>query len=80
MGLGIKEIVVDSLSIDKDTEGNRKVEGYYKIISSNDTILAKQSFNGYSDIKVNFSPETLTALNAFLAGAKKDVSVTVLGE
>lgn len=80
MGAMIKELTLENISITKDNEGNRKIEGDYKLISSNDTVLAKQGFNGYNDIKVSFSAETLAALNAFLVGAKKEISLAVLGE
>jgi len=80
MNVMIQGITVESISISKDNEGQQKIEGRYNLISVNDTVLAKQGFNGYSDIKVNFSAETLSHLNAFLAGVKKEISQTVLGE
>lgn len=80
MPVTIQGIVLKSITIGKDNEGKQKIEGNYEILSSNDTVMAKDTFNGYSDIKITFSAETLAALNTFLAGAKKELSITVLGE
>jgi hypothetical protein len=79
MGISIKGIKVSHIDISKDKEtGENKVTGNYDLMSTNDVVLAKQSFNGYSDIKVDMSLETKQALNTFLNGFKKDIMI-ILG-
>ena len=74
----IKGIQLSLISLSKDSDGNDKVEGTDALMSNLDKVLAKQSFNGYNDIKVPMSQDTITALNSFMSGLKKDVS-NVLG-
>lgn len=77
MGIGIRGIKVTSVSIDLKGDED-KIQGNYALMSTNDKVLATQSFNGYSDIKIAFSAETLKAFNTFLAGVKNDIN-NVLG-
>ena len=72
MAIAIKTARVGNISIEVDKDGNEKVSGDYSLISSGDKVLAKQSFNGYSDIKLELSSDTRKALNSFLTGIKKD--------
>ena len=80
MPVTVQGVVIKSINISRDNEGQQKLEGNYQILSSNNTVLATNGFNGYNDVKVNFGTETLAALNNFLALVKKEVSLTVLGE
>ena len=74
--IAIQGLRLDSISITlEDTED--KVTGYYSLMSNQGKVLAKQSFNDYSGVKITFSAETLKALNSFLVGAKKDAEVTL---
>jgi len=77
MPIAIQGIRVTSVSISRE-EKEEKVTGYYELMSTNDKVLAKQGFNGYSDIKVEMSLETKKALSAFLSGFKSDILI-VLG-
>ena len=78
MSITIARIRVSSINITKDSDGKEKVTGYYELISNTDKVLAKQSFNGYSDIEVALSRETVSALVELQEGLKTDIQV-VLG-
>lgn len=78
MAINIRGIRIDSVTITAKEEEGDFVTGNYSLMSNNDKVLAKQSFNGYSDIKVALSAETIKVQNAFRAGVKKDIE-TVLG-
>lgn len=41
----------------KDQQGMIKVEGTYELITQKGQVLAKQAFNGYSDIKIPFADD-----------------------
>lgn len=72
----IKGIRLDSITI---THGDEtKLEGQYSLVSDKDTVIAKQGFNGYSDIKVEMSAESRSALNQLITQVKADIS-RVLG-
>lgn len=79
MAIAIRGIRVKALSISRDSDtGKEKVSGDYELISTDDKVLAKQGFNGYSDIAVAWSSDTQKALTAFLASVKGDIN-SVLG-
>ena len=78
MSITISGIRITNITICKDSDGKEQVTGDYALISSEDKVLAKQGFNGYSEIKIAYSKETMRALNDFQKGLKDDVQ-TVLG-
>lgn len=71
IGVRLTRVLVD-VGTDKEISGN------YELMSSTDTVVAKQSFNGYDNIHVDMSKETKEALKAFKQGLKADIN-TVLG-
>jgi hypothetical protein len=73
----VKGIKVGSVSIDRDSEGKEKITGNYSLISEIDKVIAKQSFNGYSDIEVAWSSDTITIFNNFMLSIKKDIQNTL---
>jgi hypothetical protein len=75
--VAIRGVKIESVNIKVNPEED-KIEGYYLLMSTSDKILAKQGFNGYSDIKVDFSRETKDAYTKFMEGLTKDVQ-SVLG-
>lgn len=77
MAITIKGVKLTSLSIEKDSDGKEKVSGNYSLMSNVDKVLAKQGFNGYNDVKIAFSHDTITALNSLMAGVKTDVETTL---
>ena len=78
MSIAIRGIRIKNLSMVREDNGADKITGDYELISTADKVLAKQGFNGYSEINVSFSAETLKAYNSFINGVKDDVS-NVLG-
>lgn len=76
MSITIRGVRINSLSITTE-DGKQKVTGSYSLMSNDDIELAKQNFNGYSEIKVDFSASTTKAINEFVKGAKKDVESTL---
>lgn len=72
MGISIRGIRVDKLSWEREEDAD-KITGSYSLMSNADKVLAKQSINGYGDVKVTFSVDTMTAFYAFMQGAKKDI-------
>ena len=70
----IKGVRLDSVSIGRDeATGRPKFTGSYSLMSEQDISLATQSFNGYNDIKIEGSPETVELLNKFVRGLKNDL-------
>ena len=79
MAITVKGIRLKSVNVgEQKDDGQREVTGSYDLMSNADIPLAKQTFNGYGDIKITFSQETQKSFQAFLTGVKKDIS-TQLG-
>ena len=78
MAITIKGISIKSIAIEKKDDSSPKVTGDYELMSSIDMVLAKQSFNGYSDLAVKLSSKTAKALIDFKDSLKADVEA-VLG-
>lgn len=80
MAIGIKGLRIDDVAITTKESGD-EIQGHYSIISTMDKVIAKQSFNGYNEIKITMSQETQTLLSSFLSSLKKDVeTITGLAE
>ncbi len=73
----IQGIKIDNINITKDSDGKEKITGIYKLISSEDKVLAKQGFNTYSDIEISWTASTIDALNEFMKKVKDDVKLTL---
>lgn len=78
MAVTIQGVKIKTMTLDPSEKAKERVKGSYALMSNTDKVLATQSFNGYSDIEVQFSSETLIALEKFLGGVKKDLGI-VLG-
>lgn len=76
MAITLKGARVDSIEISRK-DGVNDIKGSYSLVSSDDKVLAKQSFNGYSDVKVQSSQETKTALEVLMNSIAKDVNLTL---
>jgi len=74
--ISIKGVKVDNVQIKQGDKGEFIVTGSYSIISSSDKVIATQSFNDYSEIKVGLSQETQKALENFSSLLKTDVEIT----
>ncbi len=77
MALAVQGIRVPSVNINRIDDGSSQISGSYELISATDRVLCKQPFNGYNDMKITWSNETITALNALLTSVKKDVQNTL---
>lgn len=77
MALAVQGIRIPSVNIARDNDGANQVLGSYELISTTDRVLCKQSFNGYNDMKITWSNETMAALNALLLSIKKNVQTTL---
>ncbi len=59
-------------------EEETKSSGKYDLMSSDGKVVAKQGFNGYHDIKLTLSPNTVVLRDKFLTALSEDVE-KVLG-
>lgn len=75
MAITISGIRVNDVSIEPDTEsGGYKIKSAeYALISSTGKVLAKQLIGGYNGVKLEASPETKKALDAFTKSYVNDV-------
>lgn len=73
----VQGIRLDSVSLSLDEKENDKISGKYSLMSNKGKALASQSFNGYGDMKVEFSSDTRKSLNSLLDGVRKDISLTL---
>jgi hypothetical protein len=75
MAITIKGIKIETVSLGRDENGGYKVNGSeYALISSKDTVLAKQTVGGYGGMVLEPSPATKKALEAFISGYIADVT------
>ncbi len=77
MALAVQGIRVPSVNITRLEGGDNLVSGSYELISTTDRVLCKQGFNGYDNMKITWSKETVIALNALLTSIKKDIQTTL---
>lgn len=77
MTIGIQGIRIDTLTISKPDEGKPgiKLSGSYALISTTGTILAEQTFNEYSGMKIEPAADTVKQL----VQARKLVERDILG-
>ena len=73
MAIMIRGIRLDNVGLSREDDGNYKLTGQYSLMSEADKVLAKQGFNGYENIALSPSADTVDALNKFLAGVKSDL-------
>lgn len=76
MSVLIKGIKIDTLSITRE-DGHLKVGGSYQLISSKDTILATQPFNGYNGMKLDQSSESKKLMYSFMDSVVSDIETTL---
>ena len=79
MAITIKGVRINSISITrKEEDGASEITASYALMSSDDRVLAKQSVGGYSDIKVQPSPNTLKLFREATDAYRADLNA-VLG-
>lgn len=75
MAITIKGIKIETVSVTRDENGGYKVNSSeYSLISSKDTVLAKQSVGGYGGMVMEPSLATKKALETFINGYIADVT------
>ena len=78
MPITLKGIRLESVGIEREQGKLELKSSSYSLLSSTDNVLAQQSIGGYGNrLTINPSPETLKALDAFLASYSKDITVTL---
>lgn len=79
MAITIKGIRLESLSIQrsKETSNLELSNSTYALISSTDKVLANQSIGAYGGMVIPASAETLAALDKFVQGYKKDITMAL---
>lgn len=77
MAISIKGIKITNFTINPTSTGKERITGDYSLMSNDDRVLAKQGFNGYNDIEVSFSAETVENFHKLLASLKKDIHTTL---
>lgn len=82
MAITIGGVKITSLDITQNKEdGTTKVSGKYELVSSTGKVLAKQGFNGYNEIVLVQSGETMKLIADLQASLQKDLNNTLgLGE
>ena len=69
MAITIKGARIQTMTMSQDGKGRLELAGIYELMSSANTVLAKQNFNGYADFKVPLSLEMeqkLTELKLYI--------------
>lgn len=77
MAITIEGIKIKSMSLDRDEHGKFKITGSYELVSSTGVTIAKQGFNGYNEIKLENSSDTLSALDTLVKGMQTDLNKTL---
>jgi hypothetical protein len=54
MSIEITKVKVTQAIANKEADGNVKITGKYELISTKGDVIAKQTFNGYDDMKIEF--------------------------
>jgi hypothetical protein len=79
MAVSIEGCKFESLSLTRDKEtGQWNLGGSYTLISNTGVVLARQSINGYNDMKLEVSSESRQLMNALTASLQGDLN-SVLG-
>lgn len=74
--IGIRGINIKSLSLEKENDA-MKIVGKYALMSTTDKVLATQSVNGYGDLEVRPSADTVKAMDAFIKAFKRDIESVI---
>jgi hypothetical protein len=78
MSIGVKGVRLESTSFERDqSEGGYQISSVYSLISTTDHVLARQSVGGYQGLKIEPSPGTRKALDAFMQSYKADIEATL---
>ena len=73
MSITIEGVKISNIEVVRDSDGKLKLTGDYHILSNEGIVLAKQGFNGYSEVEVPYSKSTMDTLNYLMLSVKDDV-------
>lgn len=76
MAISIEGIKITQAAI-VEKEGEMEIQGTYALMGSNGIVLAKQSFNGYNDMKLNLSPDGKKKFHDFMGVLKSELSASL---
>lgn len=76
MALSVAGVRLVDLSFEKEAGGERlKPKGNYEIMSDKGTVIAKASFNGYNDVRVEMSPATTLLMQQMRESIQNDLAI-----
>lgn len=77
--IGIAGIRIESVTFSRKGEGEEQstITSNYALISTKDTVLARQAVGGYNGMKITPSADTIGAFNKFMELYKRDVETTL---
>jgi len=76
MAILLKGVKLATLSIGRDKEnGALTLQGTYQLISNKDVVVATQTFNGYSDLKLEVTREVRESMDNLVSNIKKDLEL-----
>lgn len=74
--LTITKARINSISIEWN-DGHPKITGSYSMISDKDVTVTTQTFNGYSDRKIEFTKEVMMLTQELLGCVADDIEMDV---
>ncbi len=79
MPITVSGVRLTSISADNNEDQSKplKLTGSYHLMASNGKILAKQTFNNYNDVVVDFSRETKELYQKLLVSLTSDLNATL---
>lgn len=77
MAITVQGVKLKQISVGFDDQGIMKLEGSYELMSNTGMVLAKNNFNGYSEIKVGLNPVLAANLNTVVDGVKEALNKTL---
>lgn len=78
MAITLQGVKLTQVSISFDEQGMKKVSGSYQLLSNTGTVLAKNDFNGYGDIKLGIQGDLAGKVDDVVNGIKAELN-KVLG-
>jgi hypothetical protein len=77
MAITIQGVRLKSVDLRFDDQGTLQVTGAYQLLSNTGVVLANQSFNGYSDVKIPLPAAVAGQLNQTLDGIRAELNKTL---
>lgn len=71
----VDSVQMESLDVKYNDRRELEMTGRYNLMGSHGMPIAKQTFNGYNDVKYIPSPDAQKAMRDFLAAVQRDLNV-----